>query len=297
MLIIDEAHTAGMADWFQLAWQNATFNKLIWLSATPERKDNKHKRLFAIAPKLMSVTYKEALKNGWISNYTIYNVGLTLTKEEQIQYDKIDLKLTLNYLEFAKIEKDTVDNIKSNIFKLAGMYLATKNWEYIKVAKEYYKLVGQRKLLLYNAENKLLRTINYIQSNPDKKVLVFSQSQKFADDLQNSIGDTCVTIHSKLTDKQRELNLSRFRNEKTIERVISSIKALNEGIDIPELEVGICASGTSSTKDAVQQLGRVARLYRDKHALFFNLYIKGTQDLYWLKNRQWGMDHSKIKWV
>jgi len=80
-------------------------------------------------------------------------------------------------------------------------------------------------------------------------------------------------------------------------RVISSIKALNEGIDLPELQTGICASGTSSKKDAVQMLGRITRLNGDKHAKFFNLYCKETQDLYWLNNRQYNLDKNKIKWI
>jgi len=299
MLIIDEAHTTGMADWFQLSWQNAAFTKLLWLSATPERKDNKHLKLFKIAPKLISITFEQALKEGWISNYTMYNVGINLTTAERVIYDRIEYDLERLYekIHYYKPKVVDVSYIKKNAFKLAGEFLRSKEWKQIKLGKGYYKLISERRFLLYNAEEKLNRTYNYIIKNPDKKVLVFSQSQEFTDRLQEMLGDICVTIHSGLKDKERELNLKNFRDKRTKIRVISSIKALNEGVDIPELDVGICASGTSSKKDMVQMLGRITRLYGDKHALFFNLYCKNTQDLYWIKNRQYSFDESKIKWI
>ena len=296
MFIIDEAHTTGMADWFQLSWTNASFNKLLWLSATPERRDDKHYKLFSIAPKLMSVTYQEALKNGWIANYTMYNVGLELNNKEDIEYSRIQHRLDKLYDDVAKSTNSSYEYVKQNIFKMASKFLK-EGYPNVKYGAEYYRLIGQRKTLLYNANNKLLRTANYIKVNSDKKVLVFSQSQAFADKLQELVGDVGVTIHSGMTDKEREYNLKRFRDKRTKIRAIISVKALNEGIDVPELDVGICASGTSSKKDMVQMLGRIVRLNGNKKALFFNLYIKGTQDLYWLKNRQWDMDKNKIKWI
>lgn len=300
LLILDEAHTVGMANWFQLSWKNASFNKLLWLSATPERKDNNHLDLFKMGKKLMSITYQEALENGWISDYTMYNVGITLTNEEQLTYNKIDLSLEQLYKEMHNFfPKNVVDieYIKKKAFEIAGEFLSTKDWNKGKLGKQYYNLIGQRKTLLYNAENKLVKTVNYIKKNVDKKILVFSQSQDFADKLQVALGDICVTIHSGLSDKFREENLIKFRDKRTKVRVISSVKALNEGIDIPELDVGICVAGTSSKKDGVQMLGRVCRLYGDKHSLFFNLYIKGSQDLYWLNNRTYSLDKNRIQWI
>jgi len=297
LLIVDESHTTGMADWFKLGWKNAKFNKLIGLSASPLRKDGKHKDFLEKAPILMSVGFKEALENGWISNYTIYNVGVELTKEEQIKYDDIILQLDILYDNISKLKKLELNYVQKNTFILANQFLKSKKWQYIKLAVKYYKLIGERKTLLYNADNKLVRIVNYINNNPDKKVLVFSQSQEFADKLQDKLKDICVTIHSKLKDKDRENNLKKFKDKRTKIRVISSIKALNEGIDIPELDVGIMASGTSSKKDAIQTLGRICRLHGNKYALFFNLYIKDTQDQIWLRNRTYELDREKIKWI
>lgn len=299
LLIIDEAHQTGMADWFQLSWTNAKFNKLLWLSATPERKDNKHKKLFSIAPKGMSITFEQALREGWISNYTMYNVGLNLTAAERVIYTRIenDLESLFERMHVYKPKVVDVSYIKKNAFNIAKEFIGSGVWNQIILSKEYYNLISERRFLLYNAEEKLNRTVNYITKYPDKKILVFSQSQEFADRLQEKLGNICVTIHSGLKDKERVLNLKKFRDKRTIVRVISSIKALNEGIDIPELDTGICASGTSSKKDMVQMLGRITRLHGNKHALFFNLYMKNTQDLYWVKNRQYFMDQTKINWV
>jgi superfamily II DNA or RNA helicase len=170
------------------------------------------------------------------------------------------------------------------------------DWNTKKLGVKYYKLIGQRKKLLYNADNKLQRTYNYIIKNPDKTVIVFSQSQESIDTLQEMLGDIAITIHSGLKDKQRTANLKKFKDKRTKVRVILSVKALNEGLNVEHLDVGICLAGTSSKKDGIQMLGRILRLYKDKHALFFNLYIKNTQDQVWLRNRTYALDKRKIKW-
>ncbi len=297
LLILDECHTVAMADWFQLSWKNTKFNKIIGLSASPIRKDNKHKDFLRICPIIMSITFEEALSNGWVSDYDIYNVGINFTTAEQIEYDTIQNKLDLLYEAMASAHNCDVEYAIRKAFDLANLFLKMGT-NYTKgLGARYYNLIGKRKNLLYNASNKLERTVNYIIKNPDKTVIVFSQSQEFADALQERLGDICVTIHSGLKDRQREYNLKRFKDRRTKVRVISSIKALNEGVDIPHVDCGIVASGTSSKKDAIQTLGRVIRLYKDKHAVFFNLYIKDSQDFIWLRNRQWDLDKSKIKYV
>jgi len=216
---------------------------------------------------------------------------------EKDKYEQLDYSLENLFKKVAKEFNLEYEYVKRNMFKLANIYLSSGVWEAIKFGKEYYKIIGQRKKLLYNADNKLERTYSYIIKNPDKTVLIFSQSQEFADKLQNRLNDIAVTIHSGIKDKQREVNLKRFKDKRTKVRVIISVKALNEGINVKTLDVGICAAGTSSKKDAIQMLGRILRLYKNKHALFFNLYIKDTQDQIWLRNRTYELDRNKIKWI
>ena len=79
-------------------------------------------------------------------------------------------------------------------------------------------------------------------------------------------------------------------------RWISTVKALNEGVSINNLEVGIQLSGTSKPKDTIQQLGRCVRFIDYKEPIFVRFYIKGTQDEKWLRKAQKDFDQSCIFW-
>jgi superfamily II DNA or RNA helicase len=97
----------------------------------------------------------------------------------------------------------------------------------------------------------------------------------------------------------RKEALHKIKNYKNI-KIIASGKALNEGVDIPNLEMGITISRDSSKLRAVQTAGRIFRKHtkkdgKEKDAIFVDIYLKDTKDEYWLKKSQQGM--LGIKWV
>lgn len=304
MLVLDEVHTVGAAEQFSLCWKNANFNKLMWLTATFDRKDGLHKELLKIAPKIDSVTFEEALENNWVSNYRIFNIGLDFTDKERNDYDAIENAMNNCVNTVAEEENMEIEYVSQNMFNIARS--AAIKYKEEKMSKDsflaslkYMKLIGLRKTLIHNAQAKKDKALWFLKKSSlkKKKTIIFSQTQDYADYIYNNFTDESVVIHSKMTKKARKEALKKYLDGRTKKRIISSVKALNEGIDIPNLEVGISASGTSSKKDAIQTLGRVCRLYGDKEAIFINLYIKNSQDYYWLKNRQFGLFEGKITWL
>ena len=57
-------------------------------------------------------------------------------------------------------------------------------------------------------------------------------------------------------------------------------KVLNEGVDVPEANVAIVVSGSGSTREHVQRLGRILRARPNKEAYLYELVSKGTAELY-----------------
>lgn len=78
---------------------------------------------------------------------------------------------------------------------------------------------------------------------------------------------------------------------------VSTVKALNEGLDSDRAEVGIIASGTSKSLDNTQRSGRILNQVDGKTAIIVNLVIKGTQDMKWLKRRQHKIPEGKIRTI
>lgn len=74
-------------------------------------------------------------------------------------------------------------------------------------------------------------------------------------------------------------------------------KALDEGFDCKDIELGIIHSGSSVKRQGIQRIGRIIRTYKNKFAIIINIYVKNSQDEKWLNSRLKGLPPSKIRWI
>jgi len=86
-------------------------------------------------------------------------------------------------------------------------------------------------------------------------------------------------------------SLERFSNSSHGIDVICTAKALDQGFDVPDVQLGIDASRTTNPTQHTQRTGRIARnyTYRDgskKQGIYVNFYIPDSQDELWLKKCQ-----------
>jgi superfamily II DNA or RNA helicase len=78
--------------------------------------------------------------------------------------------------------------------------------------------------------------------------------------------------------KERKQILERFdRGEYT---TVATSQVLNEGVDVPAAAVGIVLSGTGSTRENVQRLGRILRKHGDKQAILYEVISRGTSEVF-----------------
>jgi superfamily II DNA or RNA helicase len=74
--------------------------------------------------------------------------------------------------------------------------------------------------------------------------------------------------------KERHLILDRFRDG-TFPVIVAS-RVLNEGVDVPDANVAIVLSGTGSTREHIQRLGRILRPRVGKFAVLYEVVSKDT---------------------
>src|SRR5690606_23822931 len=80
--------------------------------------------------------------------------------------------------------------------------------------------------------------------------------------------------------------------------VISTASALDKGLDVIDIRLAIVTSGTSNWTQHKQRGGRAKRVEEDENiiVLIINLFIKGTKDEDWLKDRQ-SKSNNVVYWV
>lgn len=150
-----------------------------------------------------------------------------------------------------------------------------------------------------NHPSKIEATLE-ILSKFERKTITFAESTAIADELTKRLNaihpfPLAKSYHSavkpyidagkKLSKKAtREYILESFRlNDCTF---LNTAKAVDEGADFPEVTQGIRVAGTSSPTQQTQRRGRIIRAMGGKFAIIWNIYLKGTKEVGWLKRAQ-----------
>ena len=136
--------------------------------------------------------------------------------------------------------------------------------------------IQARKKFVQEHPEKLRIAEEIIKHRPDSKIITFSANVKVAESFSKGYVYT-----GKQGKKKNRLTLEEF--SKLPSGCLHSVKLAEEGMNLPDLSVGIMLGVNSSKTKAVQTLGRVVRLSKDKTAEFFTLVINNTIETEWMK--------------
>ncbi len=113
------------------------------------------------------------------------------------------------------------------------------------------------------------------------RVLVFceriEQVCQIAEAVRVRWGNICGVYHSKLTAEAKARNLREFREGQS--RILACCRCLDEGLDVPDANVGIVLSCASAQRQRIQRLGRLVRVAPGKDAAcLYYIYIRESND-------------------
>lgn len=126
-----------------------------------------------------------------------------------------------------------------------------------------------------------------LKARPDKKAITFSSTIKQAEKIGNG-----YVVHSGNTKKKNRITMDEFAKLET--GVIHTAKSLDEGSDVPGLNLAIILGNSSSSTQKTQRVGRIIRYEEGKHAEVFTLVIKGTMEENWYSNSTNGKSYIEI---
>ena len=286
-LVLDEEHRYS-AETFSKVFDCVQYKLILGLTATFERLDGKHILINKYCPIVDEITTLECLANGWVSTFKEYQVlidvdDIDIYKEynrqwtEHFEFFQFDFGLAMKMVgpEGWKAKLAYRDTIyKGNDEEKKKQILNAINYH----AMGFVRTMTQRKAFINNHPKKIEIAKKIMDARPNSKIITFSNNVKMAESLDN--GNYVYT--GKTSKAKGRVTMEDFISGK-IKRIHSCHK-LNEGIDVPDISVGIVLGTDSSEIKAKQRLGRVTRLYQNKQAEFFYLIIRGTVEEKWLKN-------------
>ncbi|UKA72228.1 sigma-70 family RNA polymerase sigma factor [Arthrobacter sp. FW306-06-A] len=279
LIIADECHRYA-APMFTAALQEGYAWRL-GLTATFERADGEHENLLTpyFGGVIYNLWYDRALKDQVIAPFDIALVGVDLTPAEQADYDEFSavmVEAARNLETYAGIPRRPFPQFIAAVATLAASDSPSRE---ATIARRYMRAMSSRLNLLAEAKTKYLALAALKETvDGSRGTLVFTQTQdsaRRAQELYTSLGSTASAVFSGMAKDDRRQGLEDFRTGAS--QVLTAPRLLDEGIDVPEADLGIIVAANRSQRQMVQRLGRVIRKKADgRPGRLVVLYSKGT---------------------
>jgi len=282
IVICDEVHL-GLSKEYRKFFINNKYERLLCMTATPPEEEEYKHLLYRIAPVAYHITLDECVELGLVSPYEIHCIPIQLTVKERRRYQEINKKF---------VEHKVALN--PDAFNFAKIALSSSNVSSAMKAHAigFYDTIRQRKEVIDSAEGKVKKFQEIVLSSKDKRIISFGGINKFTDRLAESVTPLAEIYHSKRTTKQKKKALRRFKEGEI--NVLCSTKALNQGFDIPNANLGIICGLTSKSLSMIQRVGRLIRFEEGKVGKIYVLYVEDSQEEKWLKNSVYNL--KNITW-
>ncbi len=244
LLVVDEVHHLPAPGYRAIAEKVAAPWRL-GLSATPERSDGGHLELgHLIGPNVYRRLPGDLAAEGHIAAFVERRVFVDLTPEERSRYD-------LFMAEWRWYTATRRGLLFSRDFYQQLIRLSAHD----PAARRALQAHQRARMIALNAEGKVDRVEQLLAKHRDEHVLVFSEYNAMVRTLSQRLGLPSITYRTP-ADERRAI-LDRFRSGRYTK--LASGRVLNEGVDVPDASVAIVVSGSSTTREHIQRLGRVLR--------------------------------------
>jgi superfamily II DNA or RNA helicase len=213
-------------------------------------------------------------------------LGIAFNEEEQEAYDHAfrrardaRSKLVRNHRE--KLWRHGFNNNDTDLFFIAARRLAEVADDAGILARTWIKARSDALDILANATGKrsAARSLSCLFGNGHSGI-VFCQRISAADELARLFADQHLrskALHSNIQPKTREPMLRQLSDGRL--DLLTTAIALDEGIDVPNIDTGIIISSTQQKRQMIQRLGRVLRAKPDgRRARVVITYALGTSE-------------------
>lgn len=258
LLVADECH--GFGGGVLRKSLIGGYSERLGLTATLERSDNAIEKV--ILPYFGGVCFRydfaAAIEDGVCAQPRVAFVSVPLESKERVEYVATEQQLIDSRRVLRSIPKMPVNFAD---FLSAVAHLADQDaGDHGRAAREYLDALGKRREIVANstAKYKALTTLAPTIANADG-ALVFTETVKAANHAINRL-DTELSIEIITGDTPRSARediLDRLRTGDL--DAVAAPRVLDEGVDVPNANLGVVVSASRTRRQMIQRMGRVLR--------------------------------------
>ena len=266
LMIFDEVHHLAAPGYRTIAEQFASPFRL-GLTATIEREDDLHKDFPKLVGGIVFQAYSSELaRNKHLASYEIERRQVNMLPEELEEYNKnfgiyqVCLKKIGLRMQYAGAFR--------RLIMMSGRSRA---------AREAVLARNKSMDIALNSRSKIEELKKILAEKRGQKTIIFTQHNKLVYDISDRFLIPFIT--HKSSKQERHDALSGFKDGRY--NVIVTSKVLDEGVDVPDAELGIILSGTGSSREFIQRLGRLLRPKPDSNmkAKLIEIISSGTREI------------------
>jgi superfamily II DNA or RNA helicase len=263
LLICDECHHLP-SSFNRVIAEYAIAPYRLGLTATPDRADGRHEDLNTLLGPIVYEQQPEDLAGSTLAPYRVEQIKVPLGDWERSRYDRL-IQTRNRFLQDANIWLGSLEGwqrfVQASAQSQAGRRAMLAHRE--------------AKTIALGTEGKLRVLANILADHHPERTLIFTNDNQTVYRISQDFLIPAITHQTPV--KERHQVLERFRSGDYPTLVVSHV--LNEGVDVPDARVAVLLSGTGSTREYIQRLGRILRKGSgQKQALLYEVIAEETSE-------------------
>ena len=268
LIIFDEAHHLP-SEGYKYAAEFALAPFRLGLTATPDRTDGGESELVRLIGNFVYRLEAQDIAGEFLADYTIEKIEVDLSDEERREYQK-ERQI---YTDFRR---------KMNLpYGQEGWRMFLIQSARSESGRRAMKAYRNYKKIALGTESKLHVLQDLLTRHKHDKVLIFTQENEMVYRISNDYLIPAITHETNV--KERKFWLDAFNKGEVL--ALATSKVLNEGVNIPDASVAIVLSGSGSSREHIQRLGRILRKKEDKQAILYEVVARDTTEEYTSQKR------------
>jgi superfamily II DNA or RNA helicase len=262
LIIFDECHHLPSSI-YRYAAEMAIAPFRLGLTATPERADGADRSLEQLIGPIVYRREAHELAGEYLADYSIVRINVRLSPEERELYEE-ERAVFRRFLQEKRIDLGSL-----------------RGWQMFIVASARSE-AGRRAMLAYRESKRIalgtqakLRVLSQLLARHKReRTLIFTAENEMVYRISEQFLIPAITHETGI--KERRQWLEAFNHGDVL--ALATSKVLNEGVNIPEASVAIVLSGSGSSREHIQRLGRILRKQPDKEAILYEVVTSETTE-------------------
>ncbi|MBS7247817.1 MAG: DEAD/DEAH box helicase family protein [Candidatus Jordarchaeales archaeon] len=260
-VVFDEAHHLPSPGYSHIAEMLVAPYRM-GLTATPERSDGLHVELNRLIGGVRYEVPIRELAGRHLAEYEIKRILVDLTPEEKREYEEA-YNVYMNYLKENNFSMSSPEDFRKLILRSG------------RDPKARTALLARHRArtISINSSSKLDALAKILEKHANDRIIIFTEHNSLVYKVSSAFLIPAIT--HKTPKKERREVLKRFKEG--VYRAVVTSKVLDEGVDVPEANIGVILGGSGSKREFIQRLGRLLRKREGKRAILYEVVSKTSE--------------------